>query len=230
MRFFTQGLAQVAHLLNPNVCLSCQEVIDPEQWLCPSCILQLRHSHSHVHYNQLRQRFGWQAPIQSIQYLVDFNKQGLVQAMLYAMKYEHRPGLCSYVGQLLGQQLAATPAQHWPSVLVPVPLHRSRLKHRGYNQAGLMAQGIAQMTGIPLDQQGLLRLNNTLSQTIHSRSERFINMMAAFSVAPQHNLAGMHIGLVDDVITTGATLQAICHKLADAGAERISIFAMAVTR
>ena len=160
-----------------------------------------------------------------------FDKAGTVQRIHQGLKYNNRP----YHGVWLGRQIASklllplSPLDR-PSLIIPIPLHRRRYLERGYNQSQLLAQGISDTTGIPLTSSLLKRTRYTMTQTGLDQKQRLENVQHAFSVPDVVSLKGKHLLLVDDVLTTGATLYAASLPLKKAGAELISIATLAMAR
>ena len=147
------------------------------------------------------------------------------------LKYANRPGYGVELGFILGQGLQKTLSVSCkPDVVVPIPLHKSRFLERGYNQSVMLAQGIAQAVNSPLHQTMLSRVLATQSQTGLNKQERQKNVQSAFSVKTPHRLNNTHVLLVDDVLTTGATLYAAAQTLLEAGVSTISMATMAFTR
>jgi len=132
------------------------------------------------------------------------------------------------LGRELGEELLASPYLPPVDVLVPAPLHPARERQRGYNQAAVIAEGIGQALCLPVDARSLTRRQATVSQTRKSRLERFANVGEAFVVERREALEGKHILLVDDVVTTGATLEACAHALRALPGTSVSVAALAL--
>lgn len=151
-------------------------------------------------------------PVRDAESLFVFESGSPVQDILHAVKYQNAQELALRLGQLLGAKLQEH-APDLPDLLVPVPLHPKKKKARGYNQSELLARGISSATGIPVDAELLIRNRHTPSQTGMDRTERWQNTSGAFECNKRIK-AGTHIALVDDMITTGATLEA-CFRAVD---------------
>lgn len=139
--------------------------------------------------------------------------------LLHALKYRNRPDIGILLGTWMYEELAQ---DHWfegIDFIVPVPLHHKKEKKRGYNQAAVIGRGISKAGGIPMYERLLLRSVNSGSQTRLSRIARWENAGKAFSIQEPEMVKGKHVLLVDDVITTGATLEACADKLHAAGAK-----------
>ena len=146
-------------------------------------------------------------------------------ALLHAFKYQQALGLAPAFAQLLSQGRAAPP----DALLLPVPLHLHRLGERGYNQAAVLAEHLAPRLQLPVAVDGLRRLIDTPSQTQLSRKERLGNLRHAFALTPGFSVQGRHCLLVDDVMTTGATLATLATLLLRHGASRVDAWVLART-
>ncbi len=160
-----------------------------------------------------------------------FDKGGFLQHIHRALKYGNRPHYGIWLGRILGhafiQSLVYRPA---PDLLVPIPLHRMRLCERGYNQSEYLVQGITHALEKPVTPEIIVRNKATLSQTALSRKERLNNLDGAFTVPVPERIAGLRILLVDDILTTGATLGMAASALLKAGADAVDIATLGVTR
>lgn len=144
--------------------------------------------------------------------LFKFEKGSTCQTLLHHLKYRGNRRACLYLGRLLGQEIMQTPLSDC-DLLVPVPLHRRRLRQRGYNQSELIARGASEITGIPLADHLIKRHRYQGSQTSMNRQERFENMAKAFSLCNlSQDLHDKKILMIDDIVTTGATLE-VCSQL-----------------
>lgn len=137
-----------------------------------------------------------------------FSKESLLQQLIHQFKYKNGCDLGIYFGKLMGITLKDTAIGKTADALVPLPLFPDKERKRGYNQAALLCQGISEMLGIPVVNDAVRRVRYTSTQTHKTRMERWQNVEGVFTTSANHVLAGKHILLVDDVITTGATLEA----------------------
>jgi len=145
--------------------------------------------------------------------LFKFEKGSVYQALLHDLKYRGNRMAGFYLGRLLGQELKQSVFSDC-DLMIPVPIHRNRLKKRGYNQSELIARGASEITGIPLVNNLVIRKGKSKSQTSMNRQERFDNISAAFSLGKRpRNFKDKKILIIDDVLTTGATLEACSHTL-----------------
>jgi ComF family protein len=222
--FLVKSFQSFVGLLFPNTCSACDQVLlESESFICVSCQLALP---LFPVSNVLNQRFLLEK-VPSVKALYLFQKLGPVQNLIHQIKYRGAKQLATHMGSVMYG--AFTPSAG-TKLLVPVPLHKARFQERGYNQAEEIANGIAQVSDWALAPNLLHRGLGTQSQTHQGRVYRFQNMEMLFSVSQPDLLQQYEtIVLVDDVLTTGATLQACCQELYKAGAQNIEIWVLAAT-
>lgn len=158
-----------------------------------------------------------------------FTRSSAMQRILFQLKYHNHPQTGLWLGRLLGQAMLNSERFTDITAVVPVPLHPRRQKQRGYNQSQLIAQGIGEVCGWPVLHQTIYRPVFTTTQTHHNRETRLLNLQQAFAAHKATPGITAHLLLVDDVITTGATLEACALALKQAGYTRISIVSAAYT-
>nr|WP_121270627.1 ComF family protein [Pedobacter schmidteae] len=197
-------------LLFPNLCCACGAYLYPgEQQLCTKCIYQLPYTDHHLHAENKAARQLWgRVPCNAVMSLLHFKKGSRTQNIIHSLKYKGRKDLGVKLGSMIAAKLQAGTSYKDIDIIIPVPLHPSRESARGYNQSKCIADGISKTLGLPVDTKCLLRSRSTRSQTKKGRYSRFKNMQTVFSVTNAAHIKGKHILLVDDVITTGATLEA----------------------
>jgi len=217
------------HLFYPLTCEGCgRELSGDERTLCLYCIGRLPYTGLYNEPdNRVARCFIGRVPIVKATSFVYFTKQGLVQELLHRLKYKNKPE----IGRLLGKLFALDMKKNgWTDnidAIVPVPLHRKKEWRRGYNQSAVFAEGIASEAGIPVLMQALARTRNTATQTHKTRAERIGNVQHVFK-ADCDAVKGKHLLLVDDVLTTGATLEACAQALLRAPGVRVSIATLAL--
>lgn len=175
---------------------------------------------------ELTSRFYGKVEIDQAYSFLQFSKQGKVQKLLHQLKYGGKPELGEVIGNRLGNELKELQTDKF-DVIIPVPLHKKKLRRRGYNQSEVFAKGLSQALGVPLKTDILYRVKMSHTQTHKSRVERWQNISDAFELTKPDSLADKHVLLVDDVITTGATLEA-CAKEIVAYANKVSIATIAI--
>ncbi len=218
-------------LFYPNLCQACGRHLPAiEQFLCPACLYQLPHTRYHLLVeNPFTERFWGRVPLCFGAAQFFFTTGGRVQRLIHLLKYHHRPDIGRKLGQLYAAELRE--AEHFPKphAIIPVPLHPRKLQQRGYNQSAAFAQGLADGLKVPMYEHGLRRLLHTESQTRKSRIERVANVGNAFGLGHLKDLPPEpHFLLVDDVLTTGATLEACAQPLLALPGARVSMATIAI--
>ena len=220
-----QGLA---HLLFPQLCAACtRPLLYEEAILCTGCNLNLpRTGYDATAENEAAVRFAGRLPFLYATAFCHFTTDGMLQHLLHRLKYKGDKGMGGYLGEQLGYSLRE---ENWMAdvdVIVPVPLHPKKEALRGYNQSALIAAGLAKTCGKALDTTSLIRARATESQTKKTREERVANVQDAFAIKNVAPLEGRHILLLDDVLTTGATLEAAARAVLGIAGTRISLAAI----
>ncbi len=173
--------------------------------------------------------FWGRVPLEHVTSFMYFAKGSRFQQILHELKYNDQRQIGQAMGRMFGSELTNTPFST-ADIIVPVPLHPSRLKHRGYNQSQLIACGMGEILRIPVETTVLTRIMDTRSQTHKSRYERWENVRHIFHCEHPEALTGKHIMLVDDVITTGATLEACAASLLPVDGIKISAVSLAFAK
>lgn len=217
-------------LFYPNYCLACSLTLSPsEKTICTKCLAELQETSLHERQpNELHQRF-YELP--ALIYTFSFywfKPAGTLQKLLHALKYKGMSEIGSFFGERYAHVLVKKNYHHQIDMVCSVPLHFVKYKKRGYNQADLIAESIADNFNIPFKRL-LKKKVNRKSQTRKQRLERFHNVEDTFDLLSNINLRKKHVLVVDDVITTGATIQSACQPLIRAGAS-VSILAIAAVR
>jgi ComF family protein len=222
---FQKILEHLSQLFYPKNCECCNNWLSQgEESLCLHCETELPRTNFLFDDNNIaHQRFWGRVPIAHASSFVYFTKEGMMQHLMHRLKYRNRKELGRYLGRLLGRKLQESPALQEVNCIVPVPLHIIKQGKRGYNQAELIAQGIATTTPLPVYQKQLIRIKNTASQTKMTRLQRLENVQGVFAVHQPQVLEGKHILLVDDVLTTGATLEEAAQTLLKIPGTKVSI-------
>ncbi|MNU26137.1 DNA utilization protein GntX [compost metagenome] len=197
-------------ILFPQYCAGCTQILHAgEELLCLSCFDQLPFtSLEQIPDNETDVRLYGKLAHMHAAPLLYFIEEGLVQEMMHQLKYRNRPDLGIFLGKLIAHRYLQTEWFKSIDIIVPVPLHRKKMYRRGYNQSASIAAGISAVSGIPVVEKAIKRSVNTASQTHMTRLERLENVSGAFLSIRPGDLAGKHVLLVDDVLTTGATLAA----------------------
>lgn len=216
------------NLFFPDLCVVCNNrLTESEQHICTNCLILLPKTNFHLHPdNRLEQFFAGRIPFRRIAAYAYFVKGGSIQHIIHELKYKQNSQIGVFVGNLCGENIEGSSFVTDVDVLVPVPLHPKREKERGYNQSLEICKGISQVTGIPIDTNTLIRKVNNKSQTKNARFDRWKNVEDIFSITDQTSFQGKHILLVDDVITTGSTLESCAKEILKCEGATISIYAV----
>ena len=219
-------------LFYPRVCLSCYASLLPaEECICTQCHFHLPQTNFHdLKDNPVSRIFWGRLPVESATALFYFQKHGKVQNLIHQFKYKAKKEVGRYLGNVLGRKLKECPHYNNIDLVIPVPLHASKEHKRGFNQSEIIAGGISDIMNIDMDIKNLVRINPTDTQTKKSRFKRWQNVETVFHVYRPDKLAGRNILLVDDVITTGATLEACGHKLIQIDGVKLWIASLALAR
>lgn len=223
-------LKSLFDLFFPHLCFACQTHPPmPGSSVCVRCDYEIVPTDYHLQAeNPVLDRFWGRVPIEAATSFFHFSKGGLLQQLIHELKYNNRPEIGIELGKLYGHILAQSPLYQSIDCIVPVPLHPKKELLRGYNQAAMFAQGLAEVLECPWTKHGLIRQHYSESQTKKSREERFQNVSEVFVLPQPEKLRGKHILLVDDVITTGATLEACALRLLEAEGVRVSVASIAL--
>lgn len=218
-------------LIYPSICNACgNHLYEGEKLICVECRMTLPYTNDWEENvsNTTAKLFWGRVPIKAASSYLFFRKKSGVQKILHQLKYHHHEKLGNLIGRMHASQLLEHPDFSRVHTVMPIPLHPKKFRERGYNQAELLAQGYADVFQVKLDTFTLQRGVYTSSQTRKSRYQRYENMKDVFFVKNVENVRDKNILIVDDVITTGATLEAAAQKLLDAGAAEIYIASIAV--
>jgi ComF family protein len=219
-------------LLFPESCFACDEAMARgEKFICTSCNVKLPYTDSHIHgateINQFQKRFWGKVPIRYVFAYMHFIPKGRVQRLLHKLKYKGAQELGEHLGSRFGSLLTDYHYAGQFDLIIPVPLHKAKQRRRGYNQSESFAKGLANMMNLDYEIKSLVRTMHTSTQTRKSRLDRWQNVEEVFKVIKAETIKGKHILLVDDVMTTGATLEACSVALLRSGAKDVSIAALA---
>jgi ComF family protein len=221
----------ITHLFFPHICAACgSDILSKQQLLCVSCTgrLPLTNYDSQAG-NPVEKTFWGRIPVTHAMSYLYFSKDSIVQQLMHQFKYKGNAEIGSFFGRKMGAAMLTSERLSKPDYLIPLPLHVHRERKRGYNQAEVLCRGMAETLGLPVLDKVVTRETQTETQTHKSRASRWQNMEGRFTLKDPDSLQDKHVMLVDDVITTGATLEACGHELLKAKGLLLSIATLAYT-
>lgn len=223
-------LRDFTSLFFPNYCSSCNRTLSPnEEFICLHCRATIHEANLHLFQpNLLHQKFYEIPDLRYAFVYAWFQQKGVLQQLLHALKYKGQEQIGLFLGQLYGNILVKHNYHHTIDFITSVPLHYVKYRKRGYNQSDLIAKGLSEVMGVPFKRL-IKKKYNRKSQTKKQRSERFSNVENTFAFLGRQRIANKHILVVDDVLTTGATIQAACQPLIEKTAT-VSIFTVAAVK
>jgi ComF family protein len=213
------------HLVFPHVCEGCgSDVVDDRELLCLKCIGSLPKTGFQFHSNNIVEKMFWgRLPVREASAQYYFTKESMMQHLMHQLKYKGNKELGIYLGNLMGLELEKTNRFSSIDALIPLPLFPSKEKKRGYNQAAVLCYGISEIIGKPVLENVVIRTLHTETQTRKNRVARWQNMEGRFLLNEPSRVAYKHVLLVDDVITTGASLEACGQEILKAEGTSLSI-------
>lgn len=219
----------VLHLLFPHICTGCgSDILHEESVLCMRCIDAMPETNFELHSNNPVEKTFWgRLPLAGATAQFYFTKESLMQHLMHQFKYKHNKDLGLQFGRIMGEQLKKS-GRFEVDALIPLPLFPAKEKRRGYNQATVLCEGIAEAMKIPVLDKIISRPQHTETQTKKGRIERWKNMEGKFILADADAIKNRHLLLVDDVVTTGATLEACGNELLKAENVRLSLATLCI--
>lgn len=224
-----KAISGIMHMAYPETCLSCGHTLNMEETcLCHECLWNLpATNHKSKTENSAAVRFYGKLPFEKCDCFFYYKKGSTMQTLIELMKYKGYTELCEFMGHYAGINLNREKFFADIDLIVPVPLHPSRYKKRGYNQSEMIARGLSKAGHIPVDTKTLIRKVGNQTQTKRSIYDRWKNVNTIFSLSDTGNFDGKHILIVDDVLTSGSTLEACGNEVLKAKDIKISFFTLA---
>ncbi len=218
-------LHEVAHFFFPNCCVVCQSKLLPtEQGVCLQCLYKLPKTNNFREPNNYGEiLLAGRFPFERVASFCVFTEDGLLQSLIHEFKYNHKPYIAELLGILFGKDLLGSKFLEPIDIIVPVPLHPKKKLKRGYNQAEAFAKGLSQGTSLKMSVDELIRVIDNPTQTKLTKTQRWENVEGIFDVVNNAVFKNRHVLLVDDVITTGSTLEACAYALLRCENVKISI-------
>lgn len=226
----TRYLADFTRLIYPNICNGCgRDLYNNENLLCWQCLNELPKTGYEMHAdNYTAGIFYGRIPVQNAFSWLFFNKGTLTQHLIHQVKYRSNIKLGQYLGRLMALAVQQSLFYKEIDVLVPLPLNKKKLAKRGFNQSVILCEGMASVLEIPIETIAVYRKKFTETQTKKTRLQRIANVENVFDVKDAHRLENKHVLLVDDVITTGATMEACGIELLKIPGLKLSMGSLAI--
>lgn len=231
LKIINSYLSDFIKLFYPVNCFSCgKNLVKHENYICTECLYLLSKTNFHqLKDNPVSKIFWGRTKIENATANYFFIKGGILQKLIHQLKYKGVKEIGYVLGKQLGVELAASDLYNSIDFVVPVPLHQKRQTERGYNQSEFIANGIAEMLNSNTSYDNLIRKIQTSTQTKKTRFERWENVENIFTVKNSLEFENSHILLVDDVITTGSTLESCTNALLKINNVKVSIAALGFT-
>lgn len=223
-------LSNFVNLVYPNYCLLCESNLHQnEATICTICEVKLPYTNYHTTIdNPIEKKLWGRVPIQKASSLLFFEKGLEVQKLISNLKYKNREDVGVKLAEIYSRQLLKDQSEFLQvDLLIPIPLHYKKQKRRGYNQCDSFTKTLSELLGIPFSFNSIERKIDTISQTGKSRINRWENVSEIFKVVNSEKLKNKHILLIDDVMTTGATLEALANKILAVEGTKVSVLVMA---
>lgn len=232
MKKIFQWINDLVSIFYPRLCVGCGDALQRnESHLCLRCILHLPETNYHLSKeNPLEKIFWGRAKVENVFSFLYFRKGNTVQSILHQLKYKGNKEIGAFMGEMYGKKLADAGCLADVDVIVPIPLHPKKMRLRGYNQSEWIAMGLSKGLNVPYSNDFLVRATFTETQTKKARFSRWENVKDVFQASRTDELAGKHVLVCDDVLTTGATTEAAIQKLLEVPGVRVSVVTIATAK
>lgn len=217
------------YVIFPNLCIACDtQSKTKNSSFCVDCLYKMPYTdHFTQKNNKVVQHFWGRIPLDHGGALLTLRDESMVSHMMHKLKYKSTPEIGHILGQIAGDRWGHQTLFKKPDIIIPVPLTIKKKAKRGYNQSEKFGSGLSEKIGVYCSDNIILKIKETPSQTGKSRTDRVSNVKDSFEIKSPEKIRGKHVLVVDDVVTTGATLEACCLALLQAGASKISILTIA---
>ncbi len=216
-------------LLFPRLCYGCgNHLMRNENLICTECYVVIPRTGYHkIPENPVAQLFWGRCLLEKAAAFSYYNKGSRIRTLIHNLKYKGIKEIGFELGSIYGQSLKSSGFMDDIDLIIPVPLHPFKKRKRGFNQSELICDGLSAVSGIPVDVNSLIRSARSETQTKRSRYERWTNVEGIFCLSDTAHLTGKHILLVDDVITTGSTIESCANELLKVEGVKVSVVALA---
>ena len=226
----TKSVKSLFALIYPNLCVCCNSTLTGnEEIICTSCLFELPKTNFHNDQdNAMEQIFRGRVAVEYVSAYLYFQKGGKAQQIIHKFKYSGNKKIGYYLGKVYGNELSDSEMISSVDLIIPVPMHPAKIKKRGYNQSEILAKGLSDATDIHLDTTNLIKTITTQTQTRKSRFVRWENVETVFTVVNSDAFKNKHVLIVDDVVTTGATIEACAKLLLAIKGVKVSVLTLAI--
>ncbi|MBI5009141.1 MAG: ComF family protein [Bacteroidia bacterium] len=216
-------------LLFPRICYGCgNHLLRNENIICTECYVVIPRTDYHLRRdNPVEQLFWGRCKIETAAAFSYYNKGSRIRNLIHNLKYRGIKEIGFELGRIYGLSLKSSGFTETIDIVLPVPLHPAKQRSRGFNQSELIANGISDATGIPVNKSAVVRIVSSSTQTKRSRYERWENVEGIFGIADTESIRGKHILLIDDVITTGSTMESCINEILKTEGVKVSVVAIA---
>ncbi|MEO5501863.1 MAG: phosphoribosyltransferase family protein [Ginsengibacter sp.] len=230
MNLLIKHFKALTHLLYPHICIGCgSDILSTQNVICINCFNELPHTGFARHASNPMEKIFWgRIPVTAAMSELWFSKASLTQNLIHEFKYKGNKEVGKFLGRMMGKSLKESNRFNDIDLLIPLPLFEKKEKKRGYNQSLILCEGIKEIMDVPLMIGNVQRKIATSTQTRKGRKERWENVSDSFNISNPEDLAGKRILLVDDVITTGATLEACGAELLKIKSTQLYIASLAL--
>ncbi len=225
----TNHFNDLLSLLYPELCQACSNsLFKHEQLICLSCLYKLPKTNFHLEHNNIIEKIFWgRVPVEKATSYLNFRKGGKVQNLMHNFKYKSKKNIGFYLGEHFARDLKKENWFDGIDLMIPIPLHYKKQQIRGYNQSEEIAKGLESITLIPVEIKVVERRHSSQTQTKKSRFKRWENVSEIFQLNEPEKIENKHLLIIDDVITTGATIEACAQKLLQVNGVKISVATLA---
>lgn len=229
MNYFYDLWDDFISLLFPRLCYGCgNNLLRNENLICTECYIHIPRTDFHLKPdNPVAQLFWGRCRIEKAAAFSYYTRDSRIRKLIHQLKYKGIRELGFELGRIYARSLKSSGYLDGIDLIIPVPLHPSKQRKRGFNQSEIISKGISEVSGLPVDTISLVRTNSSATQTKKSRYDRWTNVEGIFMIADNSRLTGKHVLIVDDVITTGSTIEACASEILKAEGSAVSVAALA---
>ena len=232
LKIFDEIPKNLLNVLFPVFCNGCTNLLlKNEKVICTKCLHKLPFTHHHqIKETEIHKTFFGLVPFEFGASFLYFTKKGISQNLIHNLKYKNRQEIGTYLGNLYANELKDLEIFKEIDFIIPVPLHKKRFHERGYNQVTTFCKAIENNLTIPMLDDVLIKTQHLKSVTDKSKEGRLAHNKNVFLIENQHKIEGKHLLIVDDVFTTGATIEACAKEILKIKNTKISILTMAYSQ